>query len=541
MTERTLDRSALAVACACLVVIGLRPASTRQVDPTIVVVRTPGATEREARLVADSLHAGPPTEASAHGAFSTPGAVFHLVGWGLDADELRRAGGRPMVLHPRPLPEGIREVSWSGPLLLGDEMTVRVTLRHRAAPYLVLADDAGPVDSVRVPAGELTSLSVRHRPRAIGVVRYALRLGDRSDTFSVFVAPAEPPATLILASAPSREWSDLRDWLAGQGATVTLRTTVSRGLVRSDRINTPPPGERLTSAALTRTSLVVTDGRTLTSLPPAERAVLRRAITEGLGLILLHDRQARDGGALPPGESRFFLPWRTTRVGDIDTRDVRPRHDGSRASETPVSAEAYLFAEGPGATPVLDDGQGGILASVIRQGRGRITATMIDGPGRWLRAGEPAPFAAYWSALIRVTARADTVTERWDAGRGPVMVDRAAELVRWGAPGGDVLIGGERVGFAADPLVPGRSVAKWWPNVPGAVALGQATIWVSDTSAWPAWRAAERRRITEGAIGAGRGTAGTGSRVPQRVRWPLWPFFVGLVGTTGWLWRRIGN
>ena len=56
-------------------------------------------------------------------------------------------------------------------------------------------------------------MTLRHTPRAAGSARYILRLGEEADTFSVIVAVPHPPATMLLASAPDRDWSDLRDWL----------------------------------------------------------------------------------------------------------------------------------------------------------------------------------------------------------------------------------------------------------------------------------------------------------------------------------------
>ncbi|HTK55628.1 MAG TPA: hypothetical protein VL295_02310, partial [Gemmatimonadales bacterium] len=57
MTPRLVDRIALSVALLSLLVIGVRPASTRSVDSGAVVVRTPGATMAEARAVAESIGA----------------------------------------------------------------------------------------------------------------------------------------------------------------------------------------------------------------------------------------------------------------------------------------------------------------------------------------------------------------------------------------------------------------------------------------------------------------------------------------------------
>ena len=105
-----IDRAVFGVAALALLVLGLRPSSERMVDPTSVVVRVPSATLAEARAVADSVGAGTTIDLVA-GMPMGSARQLHVVGWGLDAGELRQAGTRTLVLHPRPLPDGIRTAS----------------------------------------------------------------------------------------------------------------------------------------------------------------------------------------------------------------------------------------------------------------------------------------------------------------------------------------------------------------------------------------------------------------------------------------------
>ncbi len=535
MNSRTLDRIALVAALLALVVLGLRPATTRLVDPSLLVLRTPGATVAEARAVAESL--GARSVDGIGEAARSPGAQVHLVGWGLDEGELRWLDAEELVLHPRPLPDGIQRVRWTGSLFLGDPLVVRGSARAGTSGWLVLGDENGPVDSLRIDRGAVSEFTLRHTPRATGALLYTLRLGSVADTFSILVTEATPPATLILAAAPSREWSDLRDWLAGQGGRVAMRTTLSRGEIRTDRMNGAEV-PRIDRASLSRIAVVITDGRTIASLTVAERSALGTAVNEGLGVILLLDGTTRDTEG---GELRRFVPWRQVSAGEIEVRDVRPEFERVRASETPVAAEAFVI-DPRGARPVLEDGRGGILAATERQGRGRITGTLVTGAGRWLRGGESDAYATYWSALIRSTARPDLSVPRWEVGDRPTVIDGEVELVRWGAGAGIVVLAEDSVTLVSDPLYPAKVGARWWPRREGWNEVGELRVWVGGNESWQGWRGVQRRDATERWISEHRGGKETpGGRVPERAPWPLWPFFLAFVASAGWLWRRISG
>ena len=534
MNRLLLDRLALGLAIGSLAVIGLRPTTTREVDPSIVVVATPGATSADARAVADSLGGTVATSIAELDGRPTSGTRLHLVGWGLDAGELRRAGDAELTLHPRPLPTGIRSAEWPMRLELGEPLVVRLVVGAARGGKVVLSDRSGPVDSATVARGEGSSVTLRHTPSAVGSERYSIGWQGSVDSFSVVVSEARPPATLILSSAPSREWSDLRDWIAAQGGSVTLRSRMSRDRVGSDRVNSSSE-PKVDRASLAKLDLIVTDGRTIVSLTPAERATLLRAVDDGLGLVLLLDAPSRDRRA---EGAREFFPWRQVSAGEIEVRDVRPEREGVRFSSTPITAEPFTLV---GGTAVLVDGQGGTLASTLRRGRGRVTGSVVTGPGRWSRGGEPAAYAAYWSALFRATARPDLTSARWELPGHPTLIDDQVAIVRWGGGAPTATIGGDTITFVRDPLLPERELATWWPRTAGWNEGPEARVWVSGSDAWRSWRGAERRRATEAWIAGQRGATVGRGKIPEQAPWPLWPFFVLFVGSCGWLWRRIGE
>ena len=538
MNQRLLDRAALLVALLSLGVIGLRPTSPRAVDPRAAVVRTPGASARQARAVAESLGAAEVIDLGDGARFGSATAL-HLVGQGLDAAELRQVGDRSLVLHPLPLPDGIRDVHWTSAVTLGEPIEVRIEARSGRARQVVLVAESGPVDSVPLPAGEATWMTLRHTPRAAGSSRYILRLGEEADTFSVIVGAPHPPATMLLASAPDRAWSDLRDWFTRQGGAVVLRSTVSRDRTRLERVNASgAPVLTVDRGSLARVALVVTDGRTLTHLPSGERAALRTAVSAGLGLVILLDGDARDTRLMSASDRAFFFPWKVHAIAGLEERQVRPRVRGTQLSTTPIAAEPVVIEpERYGGEVVLDDGQGGALATSITVGAGRIVGTVVTGSGRWSREGEIEAYGGYWNALARSAARADPIEQVWDVGGGPVLLDVERTIARRGAGPSAWRLGKDTVTAASDPLVRGRMVARWWPRSGGWNEVNDVRLWVSGPGSWAAWRAADRRRETELWIAEHRSEGATGGHIPRRTPWPLWPFFLSFVATAGWLWR----
>jgi hypothetical protein len=531
VTPRLVDRIALSVALLSLLVIGVRPASTRSVDSGAVVVRTPGATMAEARAVAESI--GARVVDLEAGERPADAARLHLVGWGLDAGELRRWGDRDLVLHWRGGPPGISKASWPGSISLGEEVVVRLTIEGATHSVALIGED-GVTDSLSLGRHRAREIALRHFPKAAGNARYILRTESSADTFSVLVTPPRLPAALLLASAPAREWSDLRDWLTRQGAQVTLRMSVARGRDRTERINTPARAEApLSGRALAGTGVVITDTRTLAALPRSERLVLESAVTQGLGLVvMLGDETRRTSDPL--------VPWRLTPVADLTERQVRPRADGRPISPTPVSAGGSVLGTGPfGSRTLLDDGQGGVLAMAASAGRGRIVGTVVNGAGRWLRGGEDEAFASYWHTLVDAAAREPEVEQSWELPDGPVIVDQETHLARSGPVAARWVAAGDTLMSAIDPLFPTRRTAIWWPRVAGWNDLDGIQLYVGGPASWSSWQGAERTRATQRAIARRRGEAMPGDRVPVRVPWPLLPFYILFVGAAAVLWRRL--
>ena len=234
----------------------------------------------------------------------------------------------------------------------------------------------------------------------------------------------------------------------------------------------------------------------------------------------------------------FFFPWKVHTIADLEERQVRPRVRGAQLSATPIAAEPMVIEpERYGGMVVLDDGQGGALAASVSVGAGHIVGSVVTGSGRWSREGEDDAYGGYWNALARSAARPDPVDQVWDAGDGPALLDAERTVSLRGAGPSVWRIGSDTISAAADPLVHGRMVARWWPRSAGWNDLNGVRLWVSGTESWAPWRSAERRRGTELWIATHRSEEATGERTPRRAPWPLWPFFLSFIVAAGWLWR----
>lgn len=556
-----LRRAALAAAALGLLGIGVRPTRPVLVPVADAILATPGVSPRGAAVLAESLGGAPlyaDPLALRRAAAASPIRHLHVAGWGLDADAWRDLDSLPVVLHPAPPAPGIVRVSWLPQLSLGDRLTVEGTaLGAPARSWIHLADPAGAVDSALL--GDGGRFRLRAVPRAAGHFTYVLSVGTAqhpvaAETVGVTVVP--PPAwrLLFLESAPSFETRALRDWIAAQHGSAALRSAVSRGRFRTEFVNRPATAlAPVTGALLAQFDVVVVDGRALAALTGAERGALRRAVSEaGLGILIVPDTAVYDGASgIVPADRAFFLDFALARVPGLDARFVRPRWTGlARPITEPVPADPFTLRPRFGVESLVEDGVGGVLAQIAPRGAGRVGLSLVAGAAHWVRGGDRAAFAAYWSRLLAAVTggRAGDGAPRWTiATPGPWLVNRPVTMVVQSArPLSFALVAtpsGARdtVFVARDPLDTTRGVATYWPREPGwhDIEGGAGTaLFAQRPTAWRGIQATDRLDATAryAVATAGQHGAPAGGSVPgRRPISALWFFGLFLAGA-GTLW-----
>lgn len=501
------------IAWLSLLAVALRPTWRRPVATGEAVLITPGADAAQVRRLVDSL-GGVPVYTDPNDIPTGPVSVrrLHVVGWGLEPERWAELDPRAIdvTVHPTGAPAGFTRVVWTTHPALGEGLEIegRVGGVPRGA-MVALLDPAGRVDSARI--GEDGVFHIDAQPSGTGRQLYVLQAGSIApETLAVDVMTPPERRMLILAGTPTFETVALRDWLARRGGQIAIRTAVSRDRYRTEFVNRDrgvgPALTPLTERLLSQFDIVQIDGRSLAGLTAAERATLRRAVTErGLGMLIVPDTVVFDRG-LRFSDRDFFLDFALRRVGDLEDRNVRPAWGGAtlRAAPTPVVSAPYALEDRFGVEALMSDGAGGTAAQVATRGAGRVGISLVQGSGRWLRNGRRDLYAAYWSTLLAAVSGDRSHSGPFVETAGPWLAHQAMEIgtlepnepsvavVR--SPSGIL----DSVFLAPDRFSPEEGRGVYWPRETGWHTLSAAggargqSFYVQSAAAWRARQASER-------------------------------------------------
>jgi hypothetical protein len=583
VTLRRPDRRRLALRLGAthlgllaLLLILLEPQILRRVEPATAVLLTPGAdAEAVSEAAAGGLLFALEGVSGGVGAFqSIPDAAFlhrhhpevsrlRVVGHGLDEDDWETLGPMQVELDPPALTRGIERISWRRQLELGQELVVQGTGAGVSEPgRLVLRDPGGGSDSVAVQPAPEAPFELRSVPRAAGRFLYRLELTDAQgrpiveEDLDVEVVEPARLAVLWLEGAPRFETRFFKDWLAGHGGSVAIRSTVSRDRYRFEFINRPDAGaahapplhlSTIDAALLEEFDLVVVDGRTLASLGPGEREELRLAVARGgAGLLILADDSVPCAAA-PSPDLAFFLDFPCAAVGDLEQRRVSLSWPGLGRSPTSlVPVEPEELRTSGAIEALVTDAQGRVLAASRHRGRGTVALSLVREAYRWVLEGSPQFHAAYWSFLTSELARPQRHGERWFVPDGPVLVDRPLPLLLASSeesPLGRVEAEGgppDRIALRQDPLERGRYEGRFWPRQPGWHRVGSGTggawFYAQEPSRFRTWQEARRQDASRRAAALGAQAGREPARRPEPVP-PLF-FYAVFLACTAYLWAE---
>jgi len=548
----------------------------------VALVLTPGYSPDTLRALRQRL--GPGTPTWAYGVAAPAGArplgsllalaeqrpalrQVHLLGAGVAAAALPALGEVPVVAHVgRPF-AGITAADWSRQLTLGQRFWVegQVSAASVGGPtWLSLWADGAGRDSVRLPAGD-GPFRLRYRPRAAGLACYELRwrrpaagLPAAREPLPVEIGEAARPPVLLLAAAPGFELKFLKNSLAATGRTVAARTRLSRGLAATELLNQPAPApslDRLSPALLARYAVVVADADALSTLPAAEAAALRDALSQGrLGLLVLADA-ATSRLTLLPGRAAFGV---RARVGAAAT-EAQPL----RWADAPALVKARLPAElrpAPDLRPLLSGPGGALLAASRRVGLGTVVVSVVPETFPWALGGQTLAYNSLWNTLLTAAQPPPPAGPSWQlrtawprvgqplslrlAGglAGPEQPTVRGPLSGSGSPGvPNVPV---RLALAQDPRLPEWRSAPYWPTAPGwhevrgPGSVAARPFFVFDSAAWAGPEQADHQRALAARAARLRPNAAARPDAPETVRqpWPAGWFFGLFVLAAGFLW-----
>lgn len=542
---------------AILLLYGLFFPPTQELRRDALTVLTPGTTRAErsaaprdqVQVALPGVSAPQPAEPAADLATALRRHAgvrrLQIQGDGLAARDLPAAA--PLEVRFDAAPErGLVELEAPASALLG----WRWRLAGRAAAPVTrveLRDPAGAVvDAVALDSTGRFALSAP--VRATGRLRYELRmLGEQPplvDTISVplLVTAARPLTVLVRAGSLGPELKYWRRWAADAGLRVGLSATLTAG------VNLREGLQGFDADALARADLAIVDARGWEGSSATEKAALRTAVAQGLGLLLRADEPPSEGTLADWRALGFALTGAAPRSVTLDQRlglrdrktfdtapvDLAPADPSGRADSGPLVA---LF--------VADDATP--LAWWRPAARGRIGVTRLLDSYRLVLAGENASYADLWADTLGVLARAraapppgpDLPHDNWVDER--ITACGLGEAARIVAPDAKPL---------ATLLVDHDGCAAYWPGVAGWQALETrgtvSSFYVRAADDGATLRTALARRATKALMTSappGAERVHGNAPVPDaplaaRFGVPMarWPWFLGWFGVMSVIW-----
>ncbi len=482
--------------------------------------------------------------------------TVHLLGYGLDEQELQVLAGVRLILHLTSQQESIMALQWPERIKLGDAVTVSGQFRNAASEesqlYLQAAGQAQ--DSVGLASDSTSAFRLRFVPKQAGRYTYRIvssKAGQPDTLGSIPVQVAQPDKlrVLFLASAPMPEFKFLKTNLAQMQHQVALRTTVSRGVYQSEWLNMPQTSlDRLTPALLAQFDVLVTEPQLLQTISSAERASLQRAVSEtGLGVLTIV-------GAQPANRSTaFFTSFGTRRVGQQEARAARAVWGEGSAAE--VTALPLIFVKDDAVTGIVAE-QEQLLAARKRAGWGSVAVTAIPQTFMWLLEGKQATYSSYWANMLSAIAKKEAPDKFWKMTSPKVpklnqplvltYTDYSYEALAEVPEATIVSLADTTatgIALSQNPLQPEQFTGTFWPIKTGwhRVQASDATaasleIYVQDTTAWTFAAIQGRRQATQAFVSRQTGVPSNTPAVYTEEQFPLFWFFALFVLSSGFLW-----
>lgn len=475
--------------------------------------------------------------------------TVHLLGYGLEKEELDQLKHLQLQPHLTPAPAGVYSVRWPSSIKLGE--AVEVAGKYKAGPqsiklYLHTAGKAQ--DSVELAADNSHIFHLRYTPKQQG--RYTYTLLANADTLGqvpVQVEPQQELGVLLLASSPNFEFKFLKNHLAELQHRVALRTTISKDLSQSEWINMPRTDlNRITPKLLQAFDVVITEPQALQRLSAAEINALQKAVSEdGLGVLTI---------AAAPVANRntaFFTDFSGKRVSQQSTRSTRA--SWSSEATASITAAPYTLNSAETITGLVAEQGGNMLAGAKRAGWGKVALSLVPQTFPWQLEGKPDVYASYWASLLSAMAKEQVQEKFWEVAQPQVPQPNKPVILSFtdytsdgaSVPTASVTSVADStritLPLAQHPHQPEKYSATFWPRHSGwhkaeVAGIEPYFFFVQDTSALKFESIASRRAATQAFAAQQRIKPAEATIAYQEEPVPLIWFFILFALSSGFLW-----
>jgi len=396
--------------------------------------------------------------------------LLHILGYGLDDNDLKQLDHIEVVFHAPPAPGGILAVNWQKQLKAGELFQVQGKFNNASAkPVKLLFKGLNtPLDSANIPAGKITDFELTTVPKTTGNITYTLLAIDGRDTIEnesvpVIIEHAQQVKVLILASSPGFETRFLKNWLSQNGYAIAVRETISKDKVSEDFINSEKQSlAHLSAALLNKFDVVIGDLSALKALNSAESSALRQQVSQsGLGIIIRSDSLTKETAWLQKNFKVITYLSKTQLTVPLAIQD-------QKFKTAPLHIDPSYISNSNNVQNLVLDLQSHILASSTIYGTGKLVYTTLHNSYTWQLAGNNKDYTALWSILIGKAARKLPAEQSFTV----VSAIPAAEIpvqLRFQSSSAPVqlAVNGIPVSAVQNAVIPFEWKFDYWPQNPG--------------------------------------------------------------------------
>jgi hypothetical protein len=390
---------------------------------------------------------------------------LHILGYGLNKDELDQLDSLPVIFHQSELPEGIIAISWNQKLSLGETLKVQGRYKNDSSEpiKLILKGLSTSLDTVTIQPKSDQGFELSAVPKNEGRTLYHLQVINGNDTLAnedlpVEIEPIKPLKILILSASPDFETRFLKNWLSENGFSVAVRSAISKDKFSSEYVNMQPLNmDRLSESLLDQFDLVIGDLSVLKS----ESALLKQAVIQkGLGLIIRADTISKASSWL---QNDF-------PVEKLQTKDAPvPLFIKGEKNKTAALKIDPIFIKYQARTqPLVGDVQNRALVNASLAGAGRLLFTTVNNTYNWILAGDKNDYGAFWSLLISNAARKRPVIEEWSvASQSPSINDPVKLQLETSLPPSEIVAENITIASSQNSDIPFEWGNSYWPSTAG--------------------------------------------------------------------------
>lgn len=429
-------------------------------------------------------------------------ASIHILGNGLEDEELQSLDKIPVRFEQPERPSGIQKINWTHQLSAGENFRVQGHFLNQndTEIRLVLKGLNTGLDSIKIGAKRSMDFSFDAVPKQSGQAVFKLLALAGKDTLEneplpFIIEPARMLKVLLLSASPDFESRFLKNWLAENAYSVAARSTISKNKITTDFGNmSKQPLEKITPALLQNFDVLICDASEFGDLSkPETAAILAETSRKGLGLIFRADSS----------NASFIRQNFATYPTNDPQKTLNLKLNDGNGSHLSIQTDHPSFIKNqPNSQVLVQDQNNHLLASSKLYGSGKVILSTLNNTFSWQLSGKTKEYAAYWSLLLSKSARKinqkQSVSTQIYADKNsiaPVRLNTSAKNV-------SVNIDGENVSFQQNPLIPFLQQGSFWPKKSGWITASEGKnpsigIYIFENQDWKTLKSAQKINLTK--------------------------------------------